>query len=288
MRISVIVILNLWTYTVNAQNITGEIELGGFMLGQYRTAVHNELGRPIKKIKTDDGWIYEFHNFKKDTSVYGLFKYPSWDTLRLFAIQINGHRYEEMHPFKGLKLGNTKEEVKSIFGDFESKQIIENPTVTVQYYKHKNYSLEIDQNNKLYGIQIFGSILGNKTRDVSPSFESFKQTLNSKNTDSLLQYLMPDIEIYVNNKVIGFWGSARKEFQRRDSELVKYLLGTELSVLTVLTNEKTKATAELRFMPENKISATATVFKFYESKVLQEIVFIPFAGKWRVYEIKFR
>jgi hypothetical protein len=272
--------------TVYAQNIEGEIELDGFVLGQSRVAVHSQLGHPIQRVDTDDGWIYEFHAIRPDTSVYVLFKYPAWDTLRIFAIQLNGRLYKEMQPFKGLTLGSSRDEVSRALGPFNATDTIDNPNVVIQSYKDKNFSVEIDEDGKLYGIQIYGSIQNNKPKEDIASIDGFTRAVLSKNVDSLLLHLMPDVEFYVNQKVVTYRGAAREEFRRRDSELIRYLLGKEASVWYAFQREKTEATPEIRFYAE--IKSTTTVFKFYKSEVLSEIVYKPHAGRWKVYEIAFR
>lgn len=272
--------------SVYSQNIGGEIELGGFLLGQYRTAVHTQLGAPLKRIDTEDRWIYEFHAITPDTSVYALFKYPARDTARIYSIQLNGHHYKEMRPFKGLTLGADKDAVDRSLGIFNETDTIENPKVVVQSYENKNYSVEIDENGRLYGIQIYGSIQNNKPKEIMPSIEGFTKAVESKNTDSLLLYLMPDIELYVNDKVVMYAGAAREEFKGKESELLSYLLGEKASVWYAFMVEKAEATPELRFYAE--VKSTTTVFKFYKSEVLSEIVYRPHAGRWKVYEIKFR
>lgn len=280
------VLVALLIQSTTAQNVEGEIELNGFIVGQYRKAVHTQLGNPIQRIDTDDHWIYEFHNIRPDTSVYALFKYSAWDTLRIYSIQLNGWQYEEMHPFRGLKLGASTDEVNRVVGPFSSTDTIDNPKVIIQYYENRNFSLEIDEEGKLYGIQIHGSIQNNEPKEVLPSIEGFTNAVVTKNVDSLLLYLMPDVELYVNNKVVTYAGAARDEFARKDSELVRYLLGSKESIWYTFKKEKAEATPELRLYTEKKISTT--VYKFYESKILSEIVFMPHAGRWKVYEITFK
>ena len=254
-------------------------------LGNTEMPYIRNLGVPLKRIDTEDGWIYEFHTITPDTSVYALFKYPSWDTAHIFSIQLNGHHYKEMRPFKGLVLGASRDAVSRSLGNFNATDTIEDPKVIIQRYENKNYSVEIDEKDKLYGIQVYGSIQNNKPKEMIPSIEGFTKAIVSKNADSLLFHMMPDIELYVNNEVVMYVGGAREEFKRKDSELLSYLLGDKGSVWYAFMMEKAEATPELRFYAETK--STATVFKFYKSKILSEIVYRPHAGHWKVYEIKF-
>lgn len=266
--------------------VDGEIELTGFILGQYRKAVHTQLGPPIQRIDTDDGWIYEFHALRPDTSVYALFKYSESDTSRIYSIQLNGHEYNAMHSFNGLRLGADQREVDRLFGMYTKTDTLDNPNVVIRFYANTNYSFELDENGKLYGIQISGDILSNEPLQPVPDIKGFRDAIRSKNIDSLLVHLSPDVELYHKNKVITYQGAARDEFAREDSELLKYLLGAKESVWFAFEKERTTPTPELRLFTEKKL--TTTVYKFYKSKVLEEVVFLPHAGQWKVYEIKFR
>lgn len=279
-------IILLLSFSVSAQSqIKGEVELAGFILGQYRKAVHTQLGPPVQRIDTDDGWIYEFHKIRPDTSVYALFKYSSSDTLRIYAIQLNGHTYEEMHPFYGLRLGDDRLHVYEALGEFHTTDTIDNPKVFIQVYNNTNYSVEIDEQHKLYGIQIFGSILQNEPENTLADISGFQRAIHLKNTDSLLRHMAPDVELYVNDNIITYQGSARMEFFNSKSEVVKYLLGPKNSVWFAFEKEKSEALSEFRFVPGQRLM---TVFKYPKSKILEEIVFIQHAGQWKVYEIKFR
>jgi hypothetical protein len=280
-------VLFLFTQGVLAQTIDGETELAGFVLGQYRKTVHSELGTPIERRITDEGWLYEFHAIKPDTSVYALFKYPHWDTTRIYSIQLNGEAYEEMQPFKGIKLGEQKQKVHQIFGNSSRTEMVEDPPLVVEYYDHKNYSFDIDKNyNTLFGIQIYGRILEQKPSAPLPSLHSFKNAVLSKNVDSLICNIAPDVEFYHSDRVITYKVGARKEFSNRNSELVKHLIGETESIWYVFEVEKAVEVPEQRVY--NKENEVTTVYKFPTSKVLNEIVFIPHAGKWKVYEVRFR
>lgn len=270
---------------VFAQDIDGEIELGGFILGQYRDAVHNELGAPIQKEITDDKWIYEFHKLKADTSVYGLFKYPSWDTTRIYSIQIVGDKFEEMHPFRGIKLGTDVSKLEPIFGKVDHTKQVEDPALSIHYYKDKNYSFDIDPQGKVVGIQIFGNILANKPIG-EPSIKPFQNAILSKNIDSLLTYIAPDMEFMIKGREIPYSGAARKEFQKPDGEFMKLLMGEKTSVWYVFNNEKAEGGPGKRL--DAKTGVTHLVQDFFDSSVISEIVYTRHAGKWKIFEVRFR
>jgi len=280
-------VLVFFAYHLHAQEIHGEIELGGFQLGQYRKAVHTELGKPIQSKVTTDGWIYEFQLIKPDTSVYALFKYPQWDTTRVYSIQLNGDSYDEMHPFYGFKLGASKENVDKIFGVIDHTTKVDDPPLVIQYYKNKNYSVEIDQHGKVFGIQVFGSIQRTKPREQTPALTAFRNAVISKNVDSLLTYLAPDVHIYSRGKTITYRGAARREFQQKDSEFVKLLLDSANSVWYAFAKEMSEGSLHTTTEYEEGQDITY-YYQMYDSNVVSQIVFVPHAGKWKVSDIKFR
>jgi hypothetical protein len=270
------------------QEVSGEVELAGFLLGQERKAVHAALGTPVQKRITKDGWIYEFQRVKPDTSVYALFKYPQWDTTRVYSIQLNGDSFDEMHPFCGFKLGASKETVYKVFGEYDHTTQVDDPPLTIQYYKNKNYSVEIDQDGKVYGIQVFGSIQRTKPVEATPSLKQFAHAITSKNVDSLLTYLAPDAAIFYKGSVITYAGAARAEFQNKDSQMVKHLLGDTNSVWYAFTREMAEGALHNRTIDYEEGQNMTYYYQMYDSSILSEVVFVPHAGKWKVSEIKFR
>lgn len=285
MKTFFVVLVTFYATATFAQTIDGEVELAGFLIGQYRTAVYAQLGAPIQRSPSEDGWIYEFHTLKPDTSVYALFKYAKWDTTRIYAIQISGNRYDEMHPFRGLKLGASKAEVDHVLGTPDKIETVDDPPITLQYYPHKNYSVDISNQGRLYGIQVFGNIL-DKQAGASPSTKSFRNAIVTKNVDSLMVCLAPDIELHKAGNVLRFSGAAREEFRKKDSEFVKHLLGESESVWFVFAKERAEGMAELKAIGSG--NQMSSVDKFFDSNVISEIILKPHAGKWKVAEIKFR
>jgi hypothetical protein len=268
-----------------AQQVQGEIELAGFVLGQEKKTVHHQLGRPFQRALQEDGWVYEFHAIKPDTSVYAVFKYNPIDSTSIYAIEIAGDPFDALHPFRGLKLGSPKAKVNQVLGTPDKIETIDDPPVSTQYYSHKNYSVDIDDKGLLYGIQIFGSILEKKPT-ADPSIAGFKNAVLTKNIDSLIMWLSPDLEIHKNGKVITYTKGARAELNDRSSEITRALLGDSESVWFAFAKEYADGTSESRLHPA--LNQMLAVDKFFDSNTLSEIVFRPHAGKWKIFEIKFR
>ena len=266
--------------------VQGEVELAGFMLGQSRKSIHKELGKPIERRITDDKWVYEFHALHKDTSVYALFKYAEWDTTRVYSIQVNGDHFPEMHTFRGVKLGTKADDVFKFFGKSDEVEKVDDPPLTIHYYHHKNFSFEIDNTGHLYGIQIYGKILNNKPKEGVASLDGFRHAVVSKNLDSILVHITPDIRIYHGKAAFGIEGGARHEFHKPESEFVSRMLGETGSVWYAFAKELAEGHGEIKNHGEGVQSTI--VYKFFDSSILSEIVLYPHAGRWKVHEIKFR
>ena len=284
MRKLSIILLFIFPETL-AQQISGEVELAGFVLGQSRVTVHSTLGIPFQTTKHEDGWLSEFHKLKPDTSVYAVFKYNAADTSRIYGIELVGDPDQEMHPFKGLRLGASKERVSQVLGQPDRTESIDDPPVTTQFYNHRNYSVDIDDRGLLFGIQIFGNILDQRPVG-DPSVKGFKNAVVTRNIDSLLYWMTPDVEIHKGGNVYQYTTSARNELNRSESEFTRLLMAETGSVWFAFAKELADGTSESRLHPQ--LNQTVMVDKFFDSSTIAEIVFKPHAGKWKVFEVKFR
>jgi hypothetical protein len=268
-----------------AQQVEGETELAGFVLGQPRKNVHAQLGSPFQSTLHTDGWLSEFHKLKPDTSVYAVFKYNAADTSRIYAIELVGERYPEMHPFRGLKLGDAKDKVMATLGKFDRSETVDDPPVVTYFFNNENYSVDIDDRGLLYGIQIFGNILDHKPVG-HPSIKHFKTAVVNKNIDSLVSWLAPDAEFHKAGKVVTYKVGARSELKNPNSEFTKLLLGETGSVHFAFAKEYAEGTSESRLHPE--LNQMTIVDKFFDSNTISEVVFRTHAGRWKVYEVIFR
>ena len=259
--------------------------MAGFVLGQSKHTVHAELGRPFLRSKKDDGWMYEFHAIKPDTSVYAVFKYRPADSTRIYAIELVGDPHPEMHAVRGLKLGAHRDQVHLKLGTPHKTEKVDDPPVTTHFYNHKNYSVDIDENDRLYGIQIFGSILDQRPLG-DPTVHGFKNAIVSRNIDSLMHWIAPDLKIMKNGGVIGFSGSARKELNKKDSPVAAALLSESESVWFAFAKEYADGTSEAKLHAD--VSQMSITDKFFDSNTLSHIIFRPHAGRWKVSEIHFR
>src|SRR3990170_2183721 len=268
----------LFPCTAAAQEFA--IDLNGFRLWQYKEAAQTYFGKPFQTQKRDE---YAFEAYQVTEHSYMVIehwaKYPD----NIYSIQIT--RYPtKMLPFKGLVLGDPAKKVEEALGKPSRTKKLEKPPVTVNYYDKANYSTEIDSEGRLYSIKLH--VTGEFMNDADDNFDqwaAFKKAVLAKDMNAVLELVRPDVEIFKDGGVL----SIKKRYEdfraKPDGDFVKALINEHNSVREELG--KTEPEKEMR-LAENV--GVGRVYKFSKGKILKEIVFFPYNGKYRVYEIAFR
>ncbi len=123
----------------------------------------------------------------------------------------------------------------------------------------------------------------NEADDKFDQWAAFKKAVLAKDMKAILELVRPDVEISRDGEVL----SIKKRYEdfrvKPDGDFVKALIGDRNSVLEEIG--KTEPEEEMR-LAENV--GVGRVYKFKKGKILKEIVFFPYNGKYRVYEIAFR
>ena len=271
-----------------AENPPSQVELNGFLLGQYKKILESTFGEPFKEVVHDDGWIDQFFSLDPDTESYMIFGVSSKDDVQIIAIQITGNSSPAMFPFLGLRLGDSKSKVLDVLGEPSSIKpvVIPDLNLDLKYYIYegKNYSVEINELDKLYSIRLVGYDGFLEKVQGMPAIEKLKDCVRSNNAECLVNILAPDFEAFKDSKAITYSTAARRELANPASPLVRLLRGTEKSLRSVFLDEKMKGDAQLRVYEKG---GSGWVFKYPESKIIREIVYTYYAGGWRAWEIWF-
>jgi c-di-AMP phosphodiesterase-like protein len=257
-----------------------QTDLNGFRLLQFKTAVEAFFGKPFQTFKTKSSTA---EAYRVDSDAYMVFEYLNDLPNNIFSIQLTGHTSKAL-PFRGLMLGDDVKRVNDILGKPSQVKKIESPDVTEYDYERTNYSVEIDDKNKLYSIRLYSN--RDFTRRVNEEFKAydeFKDTILKKDLSGILSMLRPDVEIYKGEKVLSIKRRYADFVANPDKEIITALLGDSRSVLKEVAESEPEG--ELRLIMNFGIGE---VYKFYKGKILEEIVFFPYNGKYRVYEIRFR
>ncbi len=257
-----------------------EVDLNGFRLQQLVSVVEPALGRPFKTIDEGDLIADAYAIDQYAYMVVGhLKKYPH----NISVLQLTGATAKAL-PFKGLLLGDLKPKVIEALGKPDRVVHIQSPKVTKLVYERRNYSVELDESDRLYSIQVFTTAdLMNKTDNSESEWANFRTAVLSKNVAALLEMMKPDVEIYRGGKTLSITVPFGAFAAKPDREFVSALIGPTNSVLQQVT--QAEPVQELR-LTEN--IGMGVVYKFPNGKILKEIAFFPFNGRYRVYEIAFR
>ena len=257
-----------------------QIELNGFLLYQFQKAVETSLGTPFQ---TMERGFSKFELCQIDREAYMVFEYSKEMPCNIQSIQLTG-KTNNMRPFKGLMLGDSKEKVIGILGESFSVTRIDQPTVERYDYRNSNYSVEIDAEDKLFSIRIHidrGLLFPIPSAELP--WDNFKRFVLRKDLKETLSYLRPDVEVYKGDKTLSIDKRFADFLEKPDSAIYDALFGEGISVYSEI--QRMEPEAELRLIMG---MGGGWVYKFRESKVLKEIVFFPYDGKYRVYEIAFR
>ena len=270
-----------------AENPPSQVELNGYLLGQYKKVLEPTFGAPYQETKSKDGWVYRVYVLSKETQSYMAFKFTKDDPEHVFSIQIAGEAGTNMLPFLGLRLGDDKSQVLQVLGKPSKVKRDAELKLELWSYKHRNYSVEVTDEGKMSSIQIFGfEGFEEETPEAKtfPRFGELEQCVLGKDVDCLILVLAPDFEVYKDRKTITFSTAARRELSNPDSPLARLLLGDHDSLRAVFVDEKLKGEPELRLTMGGPMRH---VLKFYNSKIISEVVYNWQAGEWRVWEVRF-
>jgi hypothetical protein len=257
-----------------------QTDLNGFRLWQLKPAVASVMGKPFDTITTDYS-IAEA--YRLDDKAYMVFEYLNKFQNNIYSMQITGST-DKILPFMGLSLGDDVNKVIAILGKPSGEEKIDSPKVTKYSYEGKNYTIEIDDKNRLYSIKLFiTKDFLNKADGLFKSWDEFKAAIVAKDVKRIIKMLRPDVEICKNGKVLSIKQKYADFEKNPDKEFIDALIGEKNSVFSELT--ATEPEAEFRLHEKVGVGA---VYKFYKGKILKEIVFYPYNSFDRVYEIEFR
>ena len=277
---SVLFILLAFLFSCTAKTPKFEADLNGFRLWQFTEAAKTHFGKPYKTQKRGE---YAFEAYGVTDDSYMVIEH--WEKYKhnMYSLQITGYP-TTMIPFKGLVLGDPEAKVREALGRPGSSKKIEKPPVTINYYDETNYSTEIDKDGRLYSIKVHvNSDFMNKAEIDFYQWEKFKKAVFAKDIQAILELVRPDVEIYKGGVVLSIKKRYSDFKKKPDKDFVQALIGDRDSVLEELG--KTEPEGAIR-LAENV--GVGQVFKFPEGKILNEIVFFPYNGKYRIYEIAFR
>ena len=271
---------------LNAQGQTFFTNLYGFRLGQYREAAKNQLGKPFKSGKEDDGFEYEAFLLSDNTS-YVAFEYSANDPKHIWSIQFTGASSKIDPDFRNLRLGMAPTEVETLLGKLLSitvKDIGEYGNLLT--YDKTNLTVEINKSNKLSSIKILNNSndLFPKGPDVKkiPTFEVIQKTLNSGSNADILKLLAGDVKVYYKGETYYFKKSFLTEQTTDYSKVLSIIKTVSKDLVTVNVKSPSEYEENMRISLGEDIKH---VIKIKKGHQIKEITLKYFAGRYYISEI---
>jgi hypothetical protein len=260
-----IILLPIVSALLPALLCAGELQtdLNGFRLWQFRNAVATTMGKPFDTFTTGESIV---EAYRLDDKAYIVFEYIKKYQTNIYSMQITGST-DKATPFMGLRLGDDLSKVNALLGQPSHIEKIDSPKVMRFEYAGKNYTVEIDDKDKLYSIRIL--MTKDMLTKVSESFKAwdeFKAAIGAKDIKKIMAMLRPDVEIYKKGKVLSISKRYADFVEKPDKEFIDALLDEKDSVLKELT--ETEPEGELRL--HEKVGV-GEVYKFYKGKILKEM-----------------
>lgn len=258
-------------------------ELNGFKIGQFREVAKNELGKPHKIGKYEDGFEYEIFLLKPDPSLYMIFEYAVNKTDMIWSIQITGTNSTVKTGFKNLKFGIPKSKIEQILGKATSKENIEGYGIKWDY-DQSNFSVEVNE-GKLSSIKITDrseEMFKSGKLPRMPTFEEIQKIFSSNNNGEMLKIFAPDVEIYHDKKIYSFSKSFKTEQITDNSKIFAKIreISKDLKAVNVknLSEYEENMRVTLGDNPKH-------VIKIKKGHIIKEIVLKRYGKEFLIYEI---
>ena len=154
-------------------------------------------------------------------------------------------------------------------------------------FKDRNYSLELDGENRLMSCMLWGYAGFSEQTKGLPNMDELKEALRREDPSVLAEVFAPDSEIYLKGDVLKLAKASSLEF--KESKAWRSALFGDGGLRVALNRKDAVEDFQLRITDgAEEGHRVLSVCKFPKSPTLQEIVFAFHAGRWRVYEVAFR
>jgi len=259
-----------------------EVALNGFLIYQFRDTVKKALGKPFQTGKTERS---EYEAYAIGDDAYMAFEYLKDHKDWVYSIQISGTN-ARMVPFKGLVLGDSREKVLRALGKPDRTEKVSNGKKELLVYDAENCSVELDTKGALVSIRIYWyqDLFEPPDGDNEKNWKAFRRAIQKKDFKTISGYFRPDVEIYRDGQVLSI-----------DTAFEAFFLASKGKFFDAVLSDKNSVYSEVKSgvpdqmdMRLHEKMGSGFVHKFPKSKVLEEIYFLPYAGRWRIYEVKFR
>ena len=272
----------LFITAISSQAQNAVQDLGGFRLGQYQIATHNEFGDPNKKGATDADVSYEAFLLKEDPTVYMVFQYQNREPEIIWSIQITGWDEKFDPGFNGLRFGLSPKEVENRLGR-PARKIDIGEHGTRWEFEGRNVSIEIDTKGRLSSIRIVDERSEGPQPDLKrlPNFTELIKRLQTGTNAELADLLEADMELYDAGKVRSFERAMGTEIASDQSGIFGAIrrLSKELSTVDMKKPDQYEENMRMRYGRDS-----LHVIKLFKTPGISEIAFRWNGAKWLIWE----
>lgn len=287
---SFFLILSLSTMALYGQGLGSQTTLNGFQLGQFLDAAEIKYGKPYLEQTSDDNWLIKVWKASKTSKTLIIFECAPPEKNTITTIQLFGEPSNEITGMGSVNLGTSKTDLLKILGEpSEVKEYTDKEVIYIlQKYEGKNYSVELNKEGIVVSIKIKGYVGFDEVKEVVADIKDTEKFLSKNSRTDLREILRPDFEIYKDNKVIKYKSDALTDLLT-NSDLKEAIYGKK-GLESALKKKGKDFGPEMRVSEQGPCSSPpyCCVWKFPNNNTIKEIVFSPYAGKWRIYEIQFR
>jgi len=252
-------------------------ELNGIRLEQFTDAVQG-LGSPEQTRRHADQ-IDEIYllNDGSQLTVSHHRKQPQ----TIARLQLSGTG-SHAQPFMGLRLGDSEAKVIATLGVPDQRETEPGASTTRLSWKDRNYDVELDTTQRLHSIRIWRTpALFDANADDDP-WPAFKSALQSGRYEAIQPWLRPDFAVVQNHQARVITKPYADFVKRPDPALLNALIGNGASLRRQLKTDDVTALTR-----PSETLGLARIYQFNRLNAIREVVFYPYLGHYRLYEIRY-
>jgi hypothetical protein len=282
MKLRLLIILILGLNISYGQKTNLPDELFGFRLGQYKSVVINELGKPSNTQELEDSTLVDFYYLSTDSSSYVGFQYLATQGNPIYAIQLSGKKVDRL--FYGINLGDNDKKLELEFGKPEkilTQDFNEKPAIT-WIYENLNLSILLID-NKIESLRIWDNY--EQKNYNHPTIEDLLAIIKTSNKSKIADILSPGLEIYYCDKVITWKNSFHKDIYLEKSSVMDFIINNDYGLATLIRKKDLVHDLNLRVVTG---TGTFPVYKFPNENLISELVLKFEQGRYKIWEIKYK
>lgn len=252
-------------------------ELNGFRLEQFVDAAQS-LGTPEQTRRSAEQ-IDEIYQLDGDARL--TISHDRKQPQTIAGLELRGSQ-SQARPFMGLRLGDPEAKVLATLGAPDRREADPTATLTRLSWNDRNYAVELDAARRLHGIRIWRTPALFEADSGDDPWPAFKAAVASGRYQALEPWLRPDFAIVQSHQARVIKTRYADFVQHPDLSLIEPLIGAGPSLRRQLKTDDVTA-----FTRASETLGLGRVYRFNRLNAIREVVFYPYLGRYRLYEIRY-